>query len=219
MMDLNSYTWALFFLRNATVDSSIFDTWLFDNKQLTHQIAGRAKVTAKSDLLLTDRIFEVGCAGTVPELESGAYRLWHFSAAPLVVITSFVNQNGIDADRNGKPAMWLGGAAAVLKAISTSSQPAFLTADFSIGPSLNTSKGRTIIVDNDGKRSSAHFTEDGAAYIPIELRSGENTIRIEIAEQRNISVLPNGDDRSLMLLMTNLKLCSGRVESNAGQRR
>jgi hypothetical protein len=91
---------------------------------------------------------------------------------------------------------------------------AVLRAELSPGPSLPQTSKRTVETSIEDHIGLTEILAGESHAIPLHLYSGTTRVQIRVVEQPTLRVLPGGDERPLMLLMNNPKICAETVRNN-----
>jgi hypothetical protein len=114
------------------------------------------------------------------------------------------NPNGLEI-LDGQPFFWLGDSPTTLDIYSAHDKSIQILFEAKIGPSFSEQTKRHIrITSQDWNTISV--IHPGAIELEIPVWKGENQVVFEVVERPNISILPNGDKRPLLLGVLNLEV-------------
>lgn len=125
---------------------------------------------------------------------------------PAFTLLLITNPNGIE-NWNGETGFWLGGGQTILNIISSDDGQVVFTGDFIPGPSIPNQASRKLeILDNRTGEIQTFVIAKGKWEFHFPVHRGNSKIIMTVLDRSTIPVLPNGDQRTLLLGMTNVKI-------------
>jgi hypothetical protein len=121
-----------------------------------------------------------------------------------LTLTAINNPNELEIV-NGKPFFWMGGKPTILDVESPYQGKIHMRFEASPGPSHPETDQRTLRVIS-GNWSRIITLKAGLIKIDIPVEVGENEITLEVIEKATLPILPNGDQRPLIVGVRDLKL-------------
>jgi hypothetical protein len=105
----------------------------------------------------------------------------------------------------GKPFFWMGGEATILHVKSPFTGNIQISFDAMPGPSYPKSAERHLRITS-GNWNTMLIVQSGTVTLEAPVQIGENEITFEVIEKPTLPVMPNGDNRPLMLGVLDLKI-------------
>jgi hypothetical protein len=136
----------------------------------------------------------------------GPYRLWEVERGQWALLSEIRNPNGLELI-GGVPFFWMGKEESVLEVVAGSAGEVTLTARAQMGPSVTGRNTRHLQVrGSDGSCRDLTTAEGSPFALTLPVPAGKSTITLVATDQPTVAVLANGDCRTLLLGVEDLRL-------------
>ena len=205
--------WAVYFLRDAPVALGRYRGYLSFPHVRPYLDRSRRIRPEEIGYVLTDqapdRVLD-DVRNWRTAWSSGPYRLLAPARRQWAVLTDIRNPYGLETV-DGKPFFWMGSEPTVVSVLSGSAGVLTLGATFHPGPSAPSSPVRRIMLKTDSGHQHEALLTAGESKLVIHVGSGADRIVMTVLDHATAPA-PNGDTRSLLLGVQDLRIGLGREE-------
>lgn len=198
--------WAMYYLRNIPINLFPYRGYAAQGHVVPFMKRSYPVALSGISYILTD------CQTIMPEGQTtllwngDRYKLWRIDTVDWAFLVDIQNPNGME-NWNGRTGFWLGQKETVLSVITSKSGKVFLSAEFSLGPSLSKQRGCEFTITTDkGYRALEKILIPGPCLIPLPLEAGRNQIVLTPINQPDSLTQPNGDNRIMLIGMRDPKI-------------
>ncbi len=198
--------WAMYYLRDTPI--YLFPYRGYAGQSHVIPFMERAKPVNLSEIhyVLTDYQTILPEWQTTLLWSGDRYKLWRIESTDWVLLVDIQNSNGVE-NWSGRTGLWLGQKETVLSVIASKSSKAFLSAEFSPGPSLlEKTECQLALTTDKGYRSMVTISAAGPRLISLPLEAGRNQIVLTPINQPDLLTQPNEDNRIMLVGMRDPKI-------------
>ena len=201
------FAWALYYLRDLHLH--ILNYPSISKFGIDYMQANRPNKQSLTSYLLTDHKSNLHKLNLL--WHQGPYYLWKLTPQS-TLITKVRNKNGLEVWNKGL-GLWLGSSEATFDIYSSSEQALNLTFHAGPGPSLQGTPLRHLSVATNGDAPQVLLLAKAGNYsMALHLHRGLNKIAFKAMDNPTRQILPNGDQRIMLIGISDLKLYS--LQSN-----
>lgn len=191
--------WAVYYLRDLSIYLVQYRSYMAQPHVLPFMDRAKAVKIEKPRYVLSD---SAGTFRLSPEKAvwvGGPYSLWKLPDAKWVLVTRIHNRNGLE-NWQGRQGFWMGQGVTELILLAGCEGRALLSADFLPGPSLPDKPDRQILISSDqGYRKTITIDREEKRMFTFPVKAGKNRIVFQPLDRPSLKVLPNGDNRPLLV--------------------
>jgi hypothetical protein len=169
-------------------------------------IVGTHAQDSPSDLLILTHkggFQSVDCGELTPVWVGRSFWLWKLSTGAWAVPTAFDNPAGLN-DPQDQGTFWVGAKSTTIEVLASQPGEVILNGAFLPGPSLPETDVRHLRIRSSRGYESELVSHGSVEELRVPICSGKTTITIEALDTPSLTVLPNGDPRTLLVLVQKL---------------